>query len=60
MDHPSRVLEQAREHLEALKQSGLSHDALIALLGETSQQQQQQQQPQQQQRQNSGVADRTR
>ncbi|KAI2605123.1 uncharacterized protein GGS25DRAFT_416314 [Hypoxylon fragiforme] len=57
MDHPSRVLEQAREHLEALKQSGLSHDALIALLGETSQQQQQQQQPQQQQRQNSGVAD---
>ncbi|KAI1370217.1 hypothetical protein F4677DRAFT_439021 [Hypoxylon crocopeplum] len=44
MDHPSRVLAQAREHLEALKQSGLSRDALIALLGEGPQQQQQQQQ----------------
>ncbi|KAI2601842.1 hypothetical protein GGR54DRAFT_580271 [Hypoxylon sp. NC1633] len=39
MDHPSRVLAQAREHLEALKQSGLSRDALIALLGEDHQQQ---------------------
>ncbi|KAI1212018.1 uncharacterized protein F4807DRAFT_450642 [Annulohypoxylon truncatum] len=47
MDHPSRVLEQAREHLEALKQSGLSRDALLALLEEQPQQQQQQQQQQQ-------------
>ncbi|KAI8960213.1 hypothetical protein F5Y11DRAFT_272123 [Daldinia sp. FL1419] len=51
MDHPSRVLAQAREHLEALKQSGLSRDALLALLGEEPQSQQQQQQQQQQQRQ---------
>lgn len=43
MDHPSRVLAQAREHLEALKQSGLSRDALLALLEEDSQQQQRQQ-----------------
>lgn len=49
MDHPSRVLAQAREHLEALKQSGLSRDALLALLGEEPQQQQPQQQQQQQQ-----------
>ncbi|OTA58842.1 hypothetical protein K449DRAFT_424154 [Hypoxylon sp. EC38] len=42
MDHPSRVLAQAREHLEALKQSGLSRDALLALLEEEPQQQQQQ------------------
>ncbi|KAI1778837.1 hypothetical protein F4818DRAFT_230578 [Hypoxylon cercidicola] len=42
MDHPSRVLAQAREHLEALKQSGLSRDALLALLEEDSQQQRQQ------------------
>ncbi|KAI1101876.1 hypothetical protein F4804DRAFT_314740 [Jackrogersella minutella] len=38
MDHPSRVLAQAREHLEALKQSGLSRDALLALLEEPQQQ----------------------
>ncbi|OTA98113.1 hypothetical protein M426DRAFT_17739 [Hypoxylon sp. CI-4A] len=56
MDHPSRVLEQAREHLEALKQSGLSRDALIALLGEGDGQQQQQQQSQQQQ-QNAMITD---
>ncbi|KAI2619772.1 hypothetical protein GGS26DRAFT_595176 [Hypomontagnella submonticulosa] len=42
MDHPSRVLAQAREHLEALKQSGLSRDALLALLEEDAQQQRQQ------------------
>ncbi|KAL7621632.1 hypothetical protein AAE478_008959 [Parahypoxylon ruwenzoriense] len=42
MDHPSRVLAQARQHLEALKQSGLSRDTLIALLGEESLPQQQQ------------------
>ncbi|KAI0172918.1 hypothetical protein GGR52DRAFT_546704 [Hypoxylon sp. FL1284] len=42
MDHPSRVLAQAREHLAALKQSGLSRDTLLALLEEEPQQQRQQ------------------
>lgn len=58
MDHPSRVLAQAREHLEALKQSGLSRDALLALLEEQPQQQQQQQPPQQPQ--NAMVTDGTK
>ncbi|KAK6066758.1 homeobox and C2H2 transcription protein [Seiridium cupressi] len=40
---PSRILEQARQHLEALKQAGLSREALIALLGEDDQSKQQQQ-----------------
>ncbi|KAI0886330.1 uncharacterized protein GGS22DRAFT_127532 [Annulohypoxylon maeteangense] len=57
MDHPSRVLAQAREHLEALKQSGLSRDALLALLEEQPQQQQQQQQQPPQQPQNAMVTD---
>jgi hypothetical protein len=40
---PSRILEQARQHLEALKQAGLSREALIALLEEDDQPKQQQQ-----------------
>ncbi|KAI0010800.1 hypothetical protein F4779DRAFT_616239 [Xylariaceae sp. FL0662B] len=44
MDQPSRILAQAREHLEALKQSGLSRDTLLALLEEDPPQQAQQQQ----------------
>ncbi|KAH8205432.1 hypothetical protein TruAng_000338 [Truncatella angustata] len=40
---PSRILEQARQHLEALKQAGLSREALLALLGEDDQSKQQQQ-----------------
>ncbi|ORY60672.1 uncharacterized protein BCR38DRAFT_317055, partial [Pseudomassariella vexata] len=44
---PSRILEQARRHLEALKQSGLSRETLLALLEEDNQQQQQQQSQQQ-------------
>ncbi|KXJ90465.1 hypothetical protein Micbo1qcDRAFT_70757 [Microdochium bolleyi] len=55
MDHPSMVLAQAREHLEALRNSGLSREALLALFDEqaTSQMslaasQQHQQQPIQQ------------
>ncbi|KAI1077752.1 hypothetical protein F5B20DRAFT_252162 [Whalleya microplaca] len=43
MDQPSRILAQAREQLEALKQSGLSRDDLLALLEEDTQQQAQQQ-----------------
>ncbi|KAI5861026.1 hypothetical protein GGS23DRAFT_205418 [Durotheca rogersii] len=54
MDHPSRVLAQARQHLEALKQSGLSRNELIALLGEESQPQPQ---PQSQPGQPTMVAD---
>ncbi|KAI1391852.1 uncharacterized protein F4822DRAFT_107232 [Hypoxylon trugodes] len=41
MDHPSRVLAQAREQLEALKQSGLTRDALLALLDEETPEQRQ-------------------
>ncbi|KAI1472622.1 uncharacterized protein F4812DRAFT_409703 [Daldinia caldariorum] len=55
MDHPSRVLAQAREHLEALKQSGLSRDALLALLEEEPQPQQPQQPQQQQQHQQANM-----
>ncbi|KAI0174061.1 hypothetical protein BJ166DRAFT_136029 [Pestalotiopsis sp. NC0098] len=40
---PSRILEQARQHLEALKQAGLSREALLELLGEDDQSKQQQQ-----------------
>ncbi|KAK7946146.1 uncharacterized protein PG986_010467 [Apiospora aurea] len=46
---PSRILEQARKHLEALKQAGLSREALLALLEEDCPPQQQQIQQQQQQ-----------
>ncbi|KAH8648408.1 hypothetical protein BX600DRAFT_114923 [Xylariales sp. PMI_506] len=42
-NEPSRILEQARRHLEALKQAGLSREALIALLDEEDQPKQQQQ-----------------
>ncbi|KAK8023628.1 hypothetical protein PG993_011694 [Apiospora rasikravindrae] len=48
---PSRILEQARKHLEALKQAGLSREALLALLEEDCPPQQQQIQQQQQQQQ---------
>ncbi|KAI3317365.1 hypothetical protein HD806DRAFT_371693 [Xylariaceae sp. AK1471] len=48
MDDPSRVLAQARQQLEALKQAGLSRNDLLALLEEDSQHQQQQQQQQHQ------------
>ncbi|KAI1124321.1 hypothetical protein F5Y10DRAFT_249742 [Nemania abortiva] len=49
MEDSSRILAQARQQLEALKQAGLSRDDLLALLEEETQQpqQQQQQQPQQ-------------
>ncbi|KAI0858008.1 hypothetical protein F4860DRAFT_325484 [Xylaria cubensis] len=43
MDDPSRILAQARQQLEALKQAGLSRDDLLALIEEEPQQQQQQQ-----------------
>ncbi|KAI0599575.1 hypothetical protein F4775DRAFT_117703 [Biscogniauxia sp. FL1348] len=46
MDDPSRILAQARQHLEALKQTGLSREELLQLLAEDTQQPQQ---PQQQQ-----------
>ena len=52
MDDPSRKLAEAREHLEALKQAGLSRETLLALLDEDSQQPQHSQPqplPQQQQ-----------
>ncbi|KAI3334540.1 hypothetical protein F4824DRAFT_468258 [Ustulina deusta] len=48
MDDPSRILAQARQQLEALKQAGLSKNDLLALLEEEPQQQQQQQHPHQQ------------
>ncbi|KAI0427556.1 hypothetical protein F5Y09DRAFT_28626 [Xylaria sp. FL1042] len=48
MDDPSRILAQARQQLEALKQAGLSKNDLLALLEEEPQQQLQQQQQQQQ------------
>ncbi|KAI1343451.1 hypothetical protein F5Y15DRAFT_234077 [Xylariaceae sp. FL0016] len=38
MDDPSRILAQAREHLEALRQAGLSKDDLLALIEEEPQQ----------------------
>ncbi|GAP86667.2 putative homeobox and C2H2 transcription [Rosellinia necatrix] len=41
MDDPSRILAQARQQLEALKQAGLSRDDLLALLEEETQQQHQ-------------------
>ncbi|KAI0153105.1 hypothetical protein GGR57DRAFT_156312 [Xylariaceae sp. FL1272] len=41
MDDPSRILAQARQHLEALKQAGLSRDDLLALIGEDPQLQEQ-------------------
>ncbi|CAJ2503384.1 Uu.00g107780.m01.CDS01 [Anthostomella pinea] len=46
MDDPSGILAKAREHLEALKQSGLSREALRALLEEEPEQHPQQQQQQ--------------
>ncbi|KAI1177860.1 hypothetical protein F4777DRAFT_540618 [Nemania sp. FL0916] len=50
MDDPSRILAQARQQLEALKQAGLSRNDILALFEEESQMsQEQQQQPQQQQ-----------
>ena len=51
MDDPSRKLAEAREHLEALKQAGLSRETLLALLDEDSGQAPQSQQPSQQQQQ---------
>ncbi|KAJ2990521.1 hypothetical protein NUW58_g2909 [Xylaria curta] len=41
MDDPSRILAQARQQLEALKQAGLSREAIMALLEEEPQQQHQ-------------------
>ncbi|KAI0400899.1 hypothetical protein F4802DRAFT_462500 [Xylaria palmicola] len=38
MDDPSKILAQARQQLEALKQAGLSRDDLLALLEEEPQQ----------------------
>ncbi|KAI1827618.1 hypothetical protein F4861DRAFT_327687 [Xylaria intraflava] len=49
MDDPSRILAQARQQLEALKQAGLSRSDLLALLEEEPQQSQQTQQSHQSQ-----------